>query len=288
MDCVEFEVLLFDEIDRALASPDVERMQAHLLTCANCRGLSSLVRGDDTQGVTELPHDFAAGVVASTSGRPCERAQLLLAASDEDASDDNWLAARHLESCRDCSAVARALARLRLDLPTLAEADPGEGFVPSVMAATFGVRRGPGGSQRSGPHRFIEQLIRRPRIALEGAYAIAMLVLMVFGLTSPSFSELPVRAAGDAWRSVADTAHTVAADVSELYAGTLALADRMAKSASADAVELGATVSSSAREFVRTAWDGLVAPNVEEVRSLWNEKVAGAVEPDTSNPANRR
>ena len=287
MDCVEFEVLLFDELDRELASPDVERMQAHMVTCANCRGLYSLLRGDDQQGVAELPHDFAAGVVASTSGRPCERAQLLLAASEDDASDDDWLVARHLESCPDCSAVARALSRLRLDLPTLAEADPGEGFVPSVMAATFGVRRGPGGSQRSGPRRFIERLIRRPRIALEGAYAIAMLVLMVFGLTSPSFSELPVRAAGDAWRSVADAARTVTAGVSELNAGTLALADRMAESVSADAVELGATVSSSAREFARTAWDGLVTPNVEEVRSLWNEKVSGAVEPDTSNPTNR-
>jgi predicted anti-sigma-YlaC factor YlaD len=288
MDCAEFEVLLFDELDRELASADVDRMQAHLLTCTNCRRLYSLVRRDDQQGVTELPHDFAAGVVASTSGRPCERAQLLLAASEDDASDDGWLLARHLESCADCSAVAGALARLQLELPTLAEADPGEGFVPSVMAATFGVRRGQRGSQRSSPHRLIEQLIRRPRIALEGAYAIAGLVLVAFTLTSPPFSELPARAVGDTWRFVADTAHTVGAGIGELNAITLTLVDQVAESASANAVELGANVSGSARELVRTAWDGLLAPNLEEVRSLWNEKVSGAVEPDTGNPANRR
>jgi hypothetical protein len=92
-----------------------------------------------------------------------------------------------------------------------------------------------------------------------------------------------MRAAGDAWRSVADTARTVAAGSSELTAGTLAVADRMAESASADVVELGATISSSAREFGRTAWDGLVTPNVDEVRSVWNEKVVGPVEPDKSN-----
>jgi hypothetical protein len=262
-------------------------MQAHLLACAKCRGLYALVRGDDRQSVTELPHDFAAGVVASTSGRPCERAQLSLAASEDDASDDGWLVARHLESCADCSAVARALARLRLDLPMLAEADPGEGFVPQVMAATFGARSVPAESQKSGPHRFFEQLIRRPRIALEGAYAIASLALVVFGLTSPSFSELPARAAGGAWRFVADTARTAGEGISELNAGTLTLVDQAAETASANALALGSSVSGSARELTRTAWDELVTPSVEEVRSLWNENVSGAVEPDTRNPANR-
>jgi anti-sigma factor RsiW len=292
MDCLEFEALLFDQLDRELAAPDAERLQAHLHGCANCRNLYALLRGDDQQDVTEPPRDFAASVVAITAGRPCERAQLLLTASDNDASandasDDDWLLARHLESCPDCSAVARALARLRLDLPTLAEADPGPDFVPAVMAATVGVRRGAGESQRSGPPGFIGRLIRRPRIALEGAYAVAILVLMVFGLASPSFSELPVRAAGHAWRSVADTSHTVAAAAAELQTSTLNLAERIAESASAGAVELGTTVSSSTRELARTAWDGLVAPNVEKVRSLWNENASGAVEPDTSNPANR-
>lgn len=286
MDCIEFEVLLFDQLDRELATPDAERLQAHLLGCANCRSLYALLRGDVEQSVTEPPHDFAAGVVAITAGRPCERAQLLLTASEGEASDDDWLVARHLESCPDCSVVARALARLRLDLPTLAEADPGEDFVPAVMAATLGVRES-AESQWSAWRRLIEQLSRRPRIALEGAYAIAMLVLMVFGLASPSFSDLPVRAAGHTWRSVADTAHTVAAGASELKTGAVALADRMAESVSADAVELGATVSGSAQELARTAWDGLVMPNVERVRSLWNETVSGAVEPDTSNPVNR-
>jgi predicted anti-sigma-YlaC factor YlaD len=272
MDCVEFEVLLFHQLDRELTAPDGERMQAHLLICADCRALYSLVRGNDPQSVTELPQDFATSVLASTSGSPCDRAQLLLAASEDGASDDDWLVERHLDNCPDCSAAARAMARLRLDLPTLAEADPGERFVLAVMAATIGVPRRAAGSRKSGLHWFIGQIVRRPRIALEGAYAIAMLLLMVFGLTSPTFSDLPARVTRDASRSVADTAGTVAAGVTELKA---------------DAVELGATVSSSSREFARTAWDGLIAPNVQQVRSLWNEKVSGTVEPDTSNPANR-
>lgn len=285
MNCVEFETLLFDSLDREIASADVERMQAHRFGCASCRDLYSLLRRDDQQGPTDLPHDFATGVVAITSGRPCERAQLLLAASEQNDSDQDWLVAQHLENCPDCSAVARALARLQLDLPTLAEADPGADFVHTVMAATFGLRRKRKRSQRSGPHRLIERLIRRPRIALEGAYAAAMLMLMV-GLASPSFSQLPVQA-GQAWHSVAETARTAAAGAGDLTANTLGFADRLAASLSAKAVELGTTVSSSARDLGRAAWDGLVTRNVEEIRSLWNEKVSGAVEPDTSNPVNR-
>jgi hypothetical protein len=286
MDCAEFEVLLFGEFDRALASRDVERMRAHLRTCVDCRGLHSLVRGDDRQAVAELPHDFAAGVVASTSGRPCRRAQLLLAASEGDASDDDWLVARHLERCPDCSAVARTLAQLRLELPTLAEADPGDSFVTSVMSVTLGDRR-TRASHKTGPRRFFEQLLRRPRIALEGSYAVAMLVFAVFGLPSPSFSDLHVRAAEDAWRSAAETARTAAVGLGKLNAGTLSFFDEVAESASANAIELGATLSSSSRELTRTVWDRLLAPNVEEVRSLWNEKVSGAVEPDTSIPERR-
>jgi len=283
MDCAEFEARLFDYREGERAPSDVDRMHEHLLTCANCRYLDSLVRGEDQQNAAELPHDFAAGVVARTSGRPCERAQLLLASSGDATSDEQWLVEQHLRSCPECSAVARSLARLQLDLPMLAEADPGPGFVQSVIAATSGIRSEPKASKRAGPQHFIERLVRRPRIALEGAFTVAMAVSIVFGSTSLSFAELPLRAGAEAWRAGADAMRTVAASVAEMKAGAVTRADRIARAASADAIEMGSTVSDSARDLARNAWDDLIMGNVQEIRSIWNEKVSGSVEPDTSN-----
>jgi anti-sigma factor RsiW len=107
---------------------------------------------------------------------------MLLSAPEDSRADDDWLVARHLETCPDCSAVAAALARLRRELPILSEADPGEDFVHSVIAATSGAPSEPKRRPGARLQRHIERLIRRPRIALEGAYAIAMAVLMVVGL----------------------------------------------------------------------------------------------------------
>jgi len=283
MDCAEFENLLFDSLEGERAPSDVDRMQAHLLTCANCRHLDSLVRGEDQHSAAELPHDFAAGVVARTSGRPCERAQLLLAASGGAAPDEQWLVEQHLPSCPECSAVARSLARLQLDLPMLAEADPGQGFVQSVIAVTSGIRGEPKASQRAGLQQFIERLVQRPRIALEGAFTVAMAVSIVFGSTSLSLTDQPLRAGVETWRSVSNATRTVTASVTEMKAGAIARADRIARSASADAIEMGSTVSDSARELARNAWDDLITRNVQEIRSIWNEKVSRSVESDTSN-----
>ena len=88
------------------------------------------------------------------------------------------------------------------------------------MAATVGHRRPVLARQQARP-RLLESLFRRPRIALEGAFTIAMLLLIVFGLPSPSLFALPLRSVDDAWRSVSGGTLSAKTGLVELNAGAL-------------------------------------------------------------------
>src|SRR5207249_4474233 len=96
--------------------------------------------------------------------RLCDRVDGLLGPVDDE------IVRMHLGGCEECGRLAAVLARLAIDLPSLAEREPDARFVPGVLART---------SQRASPvaewkARFEaawRRLAHRPRIAWEGAYA---------------------------------------------------------------------------------------------------------------------
>jgi hypothetical protein len=234
MDCARFETLLFAGLDAPVDAHDRAQMARHEQSCERCRRLAALAAGTDEPGLTEVPADFAATVVTRTIGSACAEAWPLLAAAADDPADAGELLHLHLATCADCAALARALAQLRRDLPALAEVDPGEQFVSAVMAATLGGRPSLPAKRRAGWSSAWQQLIGRPRLALEGACAAAILTLILFGQPSAALSEKPVRAL-DA--------------LSEWNASATDFVDRSAQD----------------------LWDGVLAPRAAELRSLWNE-----------------
>jgi hypothetical protein len=143
-------------------------------------------------------------VLERTSGPACDRARELLCAAADGTADplDEELLRSHLEDCQGCSALAVALDRLGRDLPTLAQLDPGPGFVTAVLEATLPPRT----CRARFADRFRrawEGLVARPRIAWEAGYvgSVAVWLLMsLAGVPLPIAADLgaadvPVRAA---------------------------------------------------------------------------------------------
>jgi hypothetical protein len=164
MDCTRYEELKFAGLDTDLEPVELARMAQHEQSCARCRQLAAIVAGNGEPTPPEVADELAAAVFERTSGEA-------------------------------------ALVRLRRDLLTLAEADPGPRFVKSVLAATSGIAATGGipathgiattsGIDRAGVW---QRLARRPRLALEGSFVVTMLALTVFGLPSWSAAEHPVR-----------------------------------------------------------------------------------------------
>jgi hypothetical protein len=171
MDCRGFDDRLDALLDGGLAAGERATIEAHAAGCPRCGKLLSLLSAELYVDEVEAPEGLAETVLERTSGAPCARAQELacdLADGVLDPSDAE-LARLHLGRCPDCGPIARALARLREDLPGLAEAAPGKGFVEGVLART----------SRSWPRRMerwrarvaygFRRLLARPRFAAEGA-----------------------------------------------------------------------------------------------------------------------
>ena len=189
MDCATFQTRLDVFLDGRLSAHEQQAAETHLASCARCRELRTLMRTDLEVPSLEAPAGLAASILKRTSGAPCDRAHLLL----DDYVDgrledlDRELVRGHLEHCRDCTAVAGALAQLAADLPAFAELQPDPGLVHDVLAVTQTRRRRWAGLWAA---RRWERLLERPRIALEAGYVGAVVLWLVFGA-----SWSPLRAA---------------------------------------------------------------------------------------------
>jgi hypothetical protein len=178
MDCNTFSDLLEAFLKERLGDRDEAAFLEHAERCAACRAM------------LEPPGDLAGAILERTSGATCESARALLCAHMVDELDrtDSELAGMHLASCPDCAALCRALARLDLDLPALADLEPDSGFVGDVLASTVEAR----------PARRIERMLRslwqRPRIALEGAYVGAFIFALIFVTPASPLAGVPRRA----------------------------------------------------------------------------------------------
>ncbi len=166
--------------------------------------------------------DLVGAILARTSGPACGRAQSSLCARIDGELDplDAALVDGHVAHCRECDALARALRSLAGDLPQLATADPGPGFVDAVLARTSrSARRRPVPGAGSWA-AWASKLLDRPRIALEGAFVIAVIVGVPLASQPATFTELPADVLADARGTMNDIEATVQVRARTAWAST--------------------------------------------------------------------
>ncbi|MCE1204065.1 MAG: zf-HC2 domain-containing protein [Holophagaceae bacterium] len=130
--------------------------------------------------------ELTRAILARTSGDPCHRLRDLACDFVDGTLEPGQasLARLHLGHCEACSALVETLASLQVDLPALAEVDPGPWFTQAVMRAT---RHQPL-QGNAGLHGLWWRLMHRPRIALEAAYLGAAAGLMGIYLPLPTLT----------------------------------------------------------------------------------------------------
>lgn len=193
MTCRTIIEQLDDLLEGRLGPADRHAAEEHLRSCAGCRELESLVAAAGAP--VSPPADLLGAVLLRTSGsacgsarvRLCDHVDRLLAPADDD------LVRMHLDGCGECGALAAALARLAMDLPPLAELEPGARFVPGVLARTSR-RTTLAGRWAARLAAGWRRLAHRPRIAWEGAYAGSIIMLILFGTPNAPFADVPGRA----------------------------------------------------------------------------------------------
>jgi hypothetical protein len=149
--------------------------EEHLAGCADCRAALRV----------EPPADLTETILARTTGRTCDSAHRRLCDYVDRLLEplDGELVGRHIDTCRECAGLTRTLERMALDLPSLAELQPDERFVGDVLARTSAprVERLDWAARIS---EIWEQLVRRPRFALEGAYIGTFVLVLLIGIPS--------------------------------------------------------------------------------------------------------
>jgi predicted anti-sigma-YlaC factor YlaD len=190
-DCADLDRCLEELIERRLGPERVRAVERHLACCADCAELVRLA----TQTTAFAQADLVGDVLARTSGRGCRQAARLLCDRRDGALGalDGELLDQHLADCLECRAFDRVLASLEIDLPSLAEIEPDRRFVGDVL------RRTSGAPARSVPwierlRRTWTGLVRRPRFALEAAYVMTGLMLLVVGIPDSPVAGISRRA----------------------------------------------------------------------------------------------
>jgi len=246
-ECLAFQQAMFEAGDgRALLArrPD---LAAHHGACAACRAwLASFADGVESAAADA---GFAASVMARTAGGACARARELAAAAFDEPlpAVERMLVAAHLETCAGCRAVVAEMTALVAALPELAEIDPGPAFTARVLAATS---RRPGRARAfDWWRRQWEALVSRPRFALEAAYALTLVLVLVAGNPLSAFEWTAAR--------VQPLVNRVGGPVEAIDARVQALRERMTGvvAASEESAGLGATWA----DWARQTWDDLVA-----------------------------
>lgn len=182
MDCRGFHNRLDDYLRGGLRGDDLVAARAHLLDCPECREVVEILEASSASAQEDPPPGLVHGILERTTGSPCGSAQRRLCAFVDGSLDpiEGELVGLHLGECGECAALAGALARLAGELPGLAEVEPEAGFAEAVLARTLPWRRR---LARRLP-RLAElgaRLAARPRLALEGAYAGTLVLVLILG-----------------------------------------------------------------------------------------------------------
>ncbi len=225
MDCREFDERLDALLEGGLVASEREALAAHAAGCPRCGRLLALLSSELDVAPVEAPEGLAEGVLARTTGAPCARAQELACDLADGALEPSEaeIARLHLDHCPECGPVARALARLREDLPALAEATPGAGFLEGVLART----------SRSWPRRMgrwhdrtaaaWRRILVRPRFAAEGAYLGSLVLTVLVAVPGSPLHRLPQRALVVARAPIVAPASALEEPVAELRTRAAAL-----------------------------------------------------------------
>lgn len=128
------------------------------------------------------PDKFTQQILHALQLDACQQAQMLLddCANKLLPSFHEELTHRHLEHCIECSALYAEIVSTNARLPALQSLRAPQGFTDSVMARTA---RGRVASQRKPESQRLRAWLRRPRFALESAYAMTIIVMLFSGLT---------------------------------------------------------------------------------------------------------
>lgn len=139
--------------------------------------------------------ELTQSILRRTSGSPCRRAEALLCDHIDGTLEDldARLVQGHLDHCAGCRELSATMVEMLPTLAEMAEIEPAEDFVEGVLAATL-----PWPARLRRRFRLLGEewvrLLRRPRIAWEGAYVGTMLLLLVFGTPLSPFSNVPSQA----------------------------------------------------------------------------------------------
>lgn len=200
IDCASFERLLASLLESALPEDEHRALADHLAVCSSCARLaegSGVMDAEDAVALSdEAGEAIAHGIFARTTGSPCAAAleRLCPFVDGELDPDQSALVSMHIQHCADCRATVECLRELAVELPALAEIDPGPGFTWSVLERTSRRAAAPESlGERIGT--WWKHNIKRPRFALELAYSGAMVVFLLVGTPVSPFRDAPDRAA---------------------------------------------------------------------------------------------
>ena len=264
MDCTRFEELWFAALDGPHTGAEARRVygaeetarRAHAAGCARCSALERLVSAAATKPEAEPPEDLLESILAATS-----------------------------------PAWARTFARLDRELPDMAEVRPDPTFVADVLAATSGaapsdasatalqttparptapiVRRRPASPRLDRLATAWEALVRRPRLAFEGAYVGAVVLMLVVGTPAWSLSVSPAELLTEiradrvepAVQSVNQRVEPVVQSVSDYVVPVVA----SGRSVAGAATNAWSSVGALGTEF----WSNTVEAGIERGRTYW-------------------
>ena len=265
---------LDDLLEGRLSPADRKAAEEHLRSCAGCRDLAGLVA--EVGVPVAPPANLLGAVLARTSGSTCGSARARLCDHVDRllAPTDDEIVRMHLEGCDECGRLAAAVARLAIDLPSLAELEPDARFVPGVLDRTSG-RAAQTAVWKARLAAGWRRLAHRQRIAWEGAYAGSLLVLLLFGAPNAPFADVP----GKALVLLRTVQASLPADAAAVEAPRIRSAMRSrwdgTKARVQDATR---ELTTTARRRSKVAWDGLK----KEFGTVWDRIASQQTKQETN------
>jgi hypothetical protein len=179
MNCRKFESQLESFLTGRLPPGSMKECRAHLESCDTCRELLDLASLESAPSGPVRTEELLQAVLKKTSGQSCAHSHEWLADYVDGAlaATSRKLMEQHLENCRSCRQICRIMGELKETLPGLAQIDPGDGFTLECMDSFRRLQ-----NQRFMARGIWERLLVRPRLAMESAYVLTLLLFVLIKL----------------------------------------------------------------------------------------------------------